>query len=139
MPEYLITDPDGSPHWTAAASIREALIARVNAGREAAGLPGLHPTKTRVSHYSEGSRIDVSLADYSCRGLEGWVVRPDPTEVMLADLAAWEVFAEANREALIAEHGSVDEALRLVREGGLEMGGGAAPLVVVYFADGEAV
>ena len=64
---------------------------------------------------------------------------PAATEIMLADLAAWETFAEANREALVAEHGSVDEALRLVREGGLEMGGGAAPLVVVYFADGEAV
>ena len=72
-----------------------------------------------------------------CRG---GAVRPvEPEEILLADMDAWWDFADANREALVSQYGSIWKALKHARDGGLEMGGGAAPLVVVYFADGEAV
>ena len=54
--------------------------------------------------------------------------------IELADMAAWADFAEANREALEMEYGSVETALLHATKGGLTLGGGACPLTRVYFA-----
>ena len=56
-------------------------------------------------------------------------------EIMLADMDAWEAFARANSDALIEQYGSVDRALTHAMDGGLEIGGGAQPLFVVYFEE----
>jgi hypothetical protein len=58
-----------------------------------------------------------------------------PHVIQLADYAAWDDFAENNAEALIAEYGSVDTALQHALEGGLTLGGGAAPEFLVCFED----
>ena len=55
--------------------------------------------------------------------------------VALANLEAWDDFAAANTEALIAEYGDLNKALLHVMGGGLVLGGGPAPLVHVYFVD----
>lgn len=53
-------------------------------------------------------------------------------EICLSDNAAWQAFVEANREEIESEYGSVDVAYAIAADGGLEMGGGATPLVIVY-------
>jgi hypothetical protein len=58
-----------------------------------------------------------------------------PTVVQLADYAAWDTFAEANADALIAEYGSVEFALQLCIDGGITLGGGAAPEFLICFED----
>lgn len=72
--EYLIRDgATGDKAWVAAGSLREALIKRENELRAAAadqwrrGKP-LLPAKAKVSQYSQGGLIDVSIADVSCVG-----------------------------------------------------------------------
>ena len=55
--------------------------------------------------------------------------------IELRDMDAWAEFAQANRNALIDEYGSVGNAFEHATQGGLQLGGGAAPLVNVYFAD----
>lgn len=60
---------------------------------------------------------------------------PSPTVVQLADYAAWDTFAEANAEALIAGYGSVEFALQHALDGGLILGGGAAPEFLICFED----
>ena len=56
-------------------------------------------------------------------------------EISLPDLDAWDAFAEANHDALAETYGSVESALKHAMDGGLTLGGGASPLVLVYFAE----
>jgi hypothetical protein len=55
--------------------------------------------------------------------------------VELDDMDAWEDFAAQNRDALCDQYGSTEKAFRHAIDGGLLLGGGAAPAVSVYFAD----
>lgn len=58
-----------------------------------------------------------------------------PTVVQLADYAAWDDFAEANAEALIAAYGSVEFALQMCIDGGITLGVAAAPEFLICFED----
>lgn len=55
--------------------------------------------------------------------------------VTLADRADWLAFATDNREALIGEYGTLENACWHLLMRGLVLGGGAAPLVLVCFAE----
>lgn len=57
------------------------------------------------------------------------------TDIILADMDEWDAFANDNREALEADYGSVETALQHARDGGLTLGGGAAPAFFISFAD----
>lgn len=48
----------------------------------------------------------------------------------------WAEFAALNLEALMEQYGSAEKALRHLLDGGLVLGGGAAPMVNVYFDEG---
>jgi hypothetical protein len=56
-------------------------------------------------------------------------------QIELADMDAWEAFVADNRDALEAEYGSTSNAYQHAIQGGLTLGGGAAPLVEVFFAE----
>ncbi len=45
------------------------------------------------------------------------------TLIILPDMDAWDVFATANRDALIEAYGSLDNALQHATQGGLTLGG----------------
>jgi hypothetical protein len=53
----------------------------------------------------------------------------------LADMAEWEAFAEANEYSLLEMYPTIGDALKAACDGGLVMGGGASPIVHVYFVD----
>ncbi len=55
--------------------------------------------------------------------------------ITLDDMDAWETFASANRETLRMEYGSTANAYQHAVQGGLTLGGGAAPLIHVVFAE----
>ncbi len=55
--------------------------------------------------------------------------------ITLADMGEWDTFAADNRDALVDEYGSVATAYRHAINGGLTLGGGAAPLVHIVFDD----
>lgn len=57
------------------------------------------------------------------------------TEIILADMADWEVFVAHNRDALEEAYGSTAEAYQHAVQGGLTLGGGAAPIFTIWFAD----
>jgi hypothetical protein len=57
------------------------------------------------------------------------------TAVELADMDAWEGFVKANESAIVSEYGSIAKAYLHATQGGLVIGGGAAPLFRVFFAD----
>jgi hypothetical protein len=57
------------------------------------------------------------------------------TKIELRDMDAWAVFAHANRDALIEHYRTIDNALAHATQGGLVLGGGAAPLIEVFFND----
>jgi hypothetical protein len=59
------------------------------------------------------------------------------TTIALVDDDAWQEFAEANRDALESEYGSIASAYQHATQGGLTMGGGAAPLTRIYFEEAE--
>lgn len=48
---------------------------------------------------------------------------------------AWEAFAADNLDALEAEYGSKANAYQHAVQGGLTLGGGAAPLFEIFFED----
>ena len=52
-------------------------------------------------------------------------------EIDLYNAEDWEAFAIANEEELVALYGSLRQAQRALYDGGLTLGGGAAPLVIV--------
>lgn len=54
--------------------------------------------------------------------------------VTLDDMDAWEEFALTNADAIVERYGSREKAFRHLCDGGLLLGGGAAPDVAVYFA-----
>lgn len=56
-------------------------------------------------------------------------------ELVLADMDEWEAFKADNREALEEHYGSTSNAYQHAIQGGLMLGGGAAPLTLVRFAD----
>lgn len=79
--EYLIRDSaTGNKTWVGANSLRQALIKRENELRAASadqwrrGKPQM-PATTKVSHYSSGNMVNVSLADVSCVGRTENVIR----------------------------------------------------------------
>jgi hypothetical protein len=55
--------------------------------------------------------------------------------IILPDMDAWEAFAADNRGALEDAYGSTEKAFRHAVDGGLTLGGGAAPLFEIYFAE----
>lgn len=57
------------------------------------------------------------------------------TEIILADMDEWEAFANDNRDALEAEYGSTANAYQHAVQGGLTLGGGAAPMFNISFAE----
>lgn len=57
------------------------------------------------------------------------------TVITLDDMDDWDAFAEQNREGLESAYGSVAEAFQHAIQGGLQLGGGAAPLVDIVFLD----
>jgi hypothetical protein len=57
-------------------------------------------------------------------------------QIVLPNMDAWEEFAAANREALEEAYGSTANALQHAIQGGLTMGGGAAPLFFISFEEG---
>ena len=57
------------------------------------------------------------------------------TIITLADMDAWDDFAAANIDALTDAYGSTANALRHAMDGGLTLGGGAAPMFTIVFAD----
>ena len=56
-------------------------------------------------------------------------------QIILADMDAWEAFAADNADALIEEYGSTANAYQHTVQGGLMLGGGAAPLFEISFAE----
>jgi hypothetical protein len=56
-------------------------------------------------------------------------------QIVLADMDEWEAFASDNREGLEAEYGSTANAYQHAVQGGLTLGGGAAPMFVISFAE----
>lgn len=56
-------------------------------------------------------------------------------KIILADMDAWEAFAADNREALEDAYGSTASAYQHAVQGGLMLGGGAAPLFEISFAE----
>ena len=60
---------------------------------------------------------------------------PEPETIILPDIAAWQAFATANCDALVETYGSTEKAFRHACDGGLTIGGGAAPLFRVGFVD----
>lgn len=66
----------------------------------------------------------------------GMAERQQSVTLMLSDMDAWDVFVEHNRDAIESEYGTVDRALIAACEGGLRLGGGASPIVDVFFDDG---
>lgn len=60
---------------------------------------------------------------------------PDANTIILPDMDAWEEFASANREALEDAYGSTAKAYQHAIQGGLTLGGGAAPLFEIFFAE----
>ena len=59
----------------------------------------------------------------------------DAIDVLLDDLNDWDEWAADNHEALIEDYGTIDNALKHACDGGLRMGGGAAPIIDVFFVD----
>lgn len=59
----------------------------------------------------------------------------EATAIILADMDEWEVFASDNRDALEAEYGSTANAYQHAVQGGLTLGGGAAPAFEISFAE----
>lgn len=57
----------------------------------------------------------------------------DGIAVELADMDDWDEFVRVNRDAIESDYGSVDRAFRHCIDGGLRFGGGAMPIVDVYF------
>lgn len=60
---------------------------------------------------------------------------PEGGAIALDDMDDWRTFAEANADALVDGYGSIEAALQHCRDGGLTLGGGAAPLFFIYFAE----
>jgi hypothetical protein len=59
----------------------------------------------------------------------------DPITVELDDQTDWLDFTIANEEAIIEQYGSPEKAFKHLCDGGLIIGGGAAPEVRVYFVE----
>lgn len=55
--------------------------------------------------------------------------------ILIDNLDQWQDFASANADALIEAYGSVETALQHACDGGLQLGGGAAPLMTIVFVD----
>ena len=55
--------------------------------------------------------------------------------ITLADMDAWDAFVAENRRALTDEYGTLSNAYQHAVQGGLTLGGGAAPLFHIVFAE----
>jgi hypothetical protein len=57
------------------------------------------------------------------------------TTITLKDMDDWQAFARANAEALREQYGSISAAYQHAVQGGLTLGGGAAPCFFICFED----
>lgn len=55
--------------------------------------------------------------------------------IPLRDTDEWERFVEWNREAVLEIYPTIAAALKAACEGGIAFGGGAQPIVRVFFVD----
>lgn len=62
-----------------------------------------------------------------------WNTSRDACDVILADMAEWDQFAADNREGIEEGYGTIENAYRHACDGGLMLGGGAAPLFHISF------
>jgi len=56
-------------------------------------------------------------------------------DIIIQDMDQWREFAALNHDEIIAVAGTIDNAEIKACQGGLVLGGGAAPLFCVTFAD----
>lgn len=59
----------------------------------------------------------------------------DAFDIVLDDMDDWATWAADNADALVEDYGSIESALKHARDGGLVMGGGAAPIFHISFAE----
>lgn len=59
----------------------------------------------------------------------------DAFDIVLDDMDDWAAWAADNADALINDYGSIEAALKHACDGGLVMGGGAAPVFHISFAE----
>ncbi len=62
-----------------------------------------------------------------------WNTSGDACDVILADMAEWDQFAADNREGIEEAYGTIEMAIKHAIDGGLMLGGGAAPICHVSF------
>jgi hypothetical protein len=55
--------------------------------------------------------------------------------ITLADMDAWDAFVADNRDVLTDAYGSAADAYQHAVQGGLTLGGGAAPMFHIVFAE----
>ena len=55
--------------------------------------------------------------------------------ITLDDIDDWDAFVADNREALVDAYGNTSNAYQHAIQGGLTLGGGAAPMFHIVFAD----
>lgn len=58
----------------------------------------------------------------------------DAFDITLDDMDDWAAWSTDNADALIEDYGSIESALKHACDGGLTMGGGAAPIFHISFA-----
>lgn len=125
--------------FTRATWLREAVRHQHNAAYQAAAARAALDAGNHAlaAHWQRGAaasfyNADVNRSAAMNLGKPIEPMQPDIT-IALSDMDAWDEFAAANEEALQDEYGSVAAALRHARDGGLTLGGGAAPLTFVHF------
>ncbi len=60
-------------------------------------------------------------------------------EIHLTSETEWNEFVAANREGIESQGYSVEQAYTCATQGGFELGGGAAPLFVIFVDAGDVV
>jgi hypothetical protein len=55
-------------------------------------------------------------------------------DITLETTDDWTVFSEANSDALLEIYPNLDAAMKAACDGGIQMGGGAAPEFFIHFA-----
>ena len=55
--------------------------------------------------------------------------------IILDNMDDWDTFAADNRDALVESYASTENALQHACQGGLTLGGGAAPMFQIMFSE----